>query len=189
MKIVMQNTTDWPDEALKVVLRWVARQVGCKTAFRIKVRNGKHWTCSSGNAIIVTVPKRGVQKFPLDYYGGDVPVTFETRLQILVWSVAWCLQTNCERWDRFNLAKNILLRFHQHRHLLHREIIEVLKKRKAKKQKPPKRCAIYSAVLHHIIKWERRLKLAQTKVKRYKTIAERYERQFEKESRQCQRQA
>jgi len=180
VKVVLQNSTDWSDDALKVVLRWVAKQSGHKKPFRIKVRNGKNMGCSYGQTITVRVPKRRARKFPFDYKYQNITAVLESRLQTLVWSAAWCLQSNCDRWDRYNLATDVLVRFKVMWSVLRKDIVEVLRKHKAKvqKQKTPVRCARYSAALYHLVAWEKRLKLAQTKVKKYQAIAARYERQF-----------
>ncbi|MCI0539593.1 MAG: hypothetical protein L0Z50_30655 [Verrucomicrobiales bacterium] len=194
MKI--KNTTDWPTWFLRRMAGWCCRQLELP-ALTIKLATFRNSRSAWGGAayywkgkITVCVGEAG--HFPTKGYlhGNGHQNGIADRLECLVWvtahEIAHCLQADtktrgggggggseiCTEW----FAKPVLEKFRQCRDALLAEWNEP-PAIPARSPKPTVKERRRAKSVNDLTKWQRKLKLAQTKVRKLKVRVRYYERQ------------
>ena len=190
-----KNRTDWPDYFLQRMLRWVCGQLNYPYHELRRVDFGKRSTCCySGRAwwgrerILVRIGPPSKFPVPADHrpgYGGMVLVDdVEALVKVTAHEIQHLMQSREKRiadlqrrrkveFDARWSALMVLTEFRDERAWLMR----VWSKPPVTVSQPTKRECNAAKAAAALDRWQRKLKLAQTKVRKYRAAVRRYEKQ------------
>ena len=195
MKLTIKNTTSWPDPALRVMTRWVLKRAGIKDWYKLRVTNSRGWrgVCLGAHRCTIRLSRRyKPDKWPVVHkYAGrkSFPeIVLRTRLEVLVHLLAHEIYHSAQarevggwkapEWDAENWANHTMAAFREDwaelRHHIMAEMREVRQRsQKHEGSKDDRKAEHLRGLLED---WQRKAKLAGTKIKKYKVAIARVER-------------
>ena len=186
MALTLKNSTDFPDAFLRKAIRWICRQLDYPYSNVWNVKLGNSSRCFGGWAFgthRIQVRIGSQRSFPRTFTWHGITATIENRTEalilVLTHEICHLRQMSRGELEQMELgaegeAALILEDFRKDREALESAWRKV-PERKAK-PKPP---LVESREIHArdlLTKWERNLKAAQNKVKKYRAKVRYYER-------------
>lgn len=195
MRLTIKNSTAWSDAALQVITRWVLRRAGIKDWYKMRVTNSRSWrgVCVGAHRCTIRLSRRyKPDKWPIVHKYRDrksfPEVVINTRLELLVHLLAHEIYHSVQarepggwrapEWDAENWAKHAMAAFREDWQCIRGMIMmDMRADRQRQGRKDSLKLVKRAERLRDLLEdWERKAKMANTKIKKYRKALARVEK-------------